>query len=108
MHLYVFSSVGHSSDELNKDDFSDVATLLLSENSKQNHLMNGPLMKVLKRGNDDHELLRLSDLVDRPLESVNRSWERFQVSWCFRNYDLSYSLISQIFICFDPISHLDI
>ena len=83
-----------------------MATLLLSENSKQNHLMNGPLMKVLKRGNDDHELLRLSDLVDRPLESVNRSWERFQVSWCFRNYDLSYSLIYRF--CFNPISHLDI
>ena len=62
--------------------------------------MNGPLMKVLKRGNDDHELLRLSDLVDRPLESVNRSWERFQVSWCFHssqfrlNCDLRISIFA--------------
>ena len=71
--------MGQSSDELSKDDFSDVATILLSENSKQNHLMNGPLMTVLKRGNDNHDILTLSDLVDKPLESVNRSWERFQV-----------------------------
>ena len=73
--------MGQSSDELNKDDFSDVATILLSERSKQNHQMNGPLMKVLKRGNDNHDVLTLSDLLDKPLESVNRSWERFQV--CF-------------------------
>ena len=72
--------MGHSSDELVKDDFSDVATILLSENSKQSRLMNGPLMKVLKRNNEEHDLLTLADLVDRPLKTVNRSWERFQVN----------------------------
>ena len=55
----------------------------MSENIKQHRLMNGPLMKVLQRDKDDHELLILADLVDRPLETVNRSWERFQVNWKF-------------------------
>ena len=50
----------------------------MSENIKQHRLMNGPLMKVLQRDKDDHELLILADLVDRPLKTVNRSWERFQ------------------------------
>ena len=41
--------------------------------------MNGPLMAVLKRSDDNRDLLTLAELVDRPINTVNSSWERFQV-----------------------------
>ena len=77
---YIFSSASHSSEELRKDDFSDVASILLAENVKQHHLMSGPLMAVLKRNKANAEPLTLSDLIDRPISNVNTSWERFQVN----------------------------
>ena len=76
---YIFSSASHSSEELRKDDFSDVASILLAENVKQHHLMNGPLMAVLKRNKANAEPLTLSDLIDKPISNLNTSWERFQV-----------------------------
>ena len=81
--FYIFSSASHSSEELRKDDFSDVASILLAENVKQHHLMSGPLMAVLKRNKANAEPLTLSDLIDRPISNVNTSWERFQVNKYF-------------------------
>ena len=79
-YFAIYSSASHSSEELQKDDFSDVASILLVENQKQTRLMNGPLMSVLKRNNENRDVLTLADLLDRSINSVNSSWERFQVA----------------------------
>ena len=56
--------------------------------------MNGPLMAVLRRTIEHRVPITIADLIDRPITSVNTSWEKFQVNiQCFKRLATSNSEI---------------
>ena len=66
--------------ELKSDDFPDILQVLLEEEKKQMHLIDGPLRTVLTgQDNNDKTPVMLADLLERPVSSANTSWARFQV-----------------------------